>query len=80
MFKAALVGVLRSPASFYDTTPIGKYMPFRWSNILTCRLGRIISRLSKDQDTLDTELSMTLYQVDAAIYWRQFIFSKQIHF
>jgi hypothetical protein len=25
--------------------------------------GRILSRLSKDQDTLDNELSMTLYQV-----------------
>jgi hypothetical protein len=27
--------------------------------------GRILSRLSKDQDTLDTELSSTLYQVGA---------------
>ncbi|KAF9472565.1 multidrug resistance-associated ABC transporter [Pholiota conissans] len=46
MFKAALRGVLRSPAAFFDTTP----------------LGRILSRLSKDQDTLDNELSMTLFQ------------------
>lgn len=46
LFKAALRGVLRSPASFFDTTP----------------MGRILSRLSKDQDTLDTQLSMTLFQ------------------
>ncbi|KDQ53927.1 hypothetical protein JAAARDRAFT_38897 [Jaapia argillacea MUCL 33604] len=46
MFKAALMAVLRSPISFFDTTP----------------MGRIISRLSKDQDTVDTELSMTLFQ------------------
>ena len=26
-------------------------------------IGRILSRLSKDQDTLDNELSMTLMQV-----------------
>lgn len=47
MFKAALNGVLRSPVSFFDTTP----------------MGRVMSRLSKDQDTLDTQLSMIMYQV-----------------
>lgn len=47
LFKAALNGVLRSPTSFFDTTP----------------MGRIVSRLSKDQDTLDTELSQTAFQL-----------------
>ncbi|RPD56133.1 multidrug resistance-associated ABC transporter [Lentinus tigrinus ALCF2SS1-7] len=42
MFKAALIAVVRSPVSFFDTTP----------------LGRIISRLSKDQDTVDAELAI----------------------
>ncbi|PPQ81812.1 hypothetical protein CVT25_013648 [Psilocybe cyanescens] len=46
LFRTALRTVLRSPISFFDTTP----------------MGRILSRLSKDQDTLDTELSMTLMQ------------------
>ncbi|KII85519.1 hypothetical protein PLICRDRAFT_319144 [Plicaturopsis crispa FD-325 SS-3] len=46
MFRAALRGVLYSPASFFDTTPI----------------GRILSRLSKDQDTLDAEIANTIYQ------------------
>jgi ABC-type multidrug transport system fused ATPase/permease subunit len=32
---------------FFDTTP----------------MGRIVSRLSKDQDTIDQELSLTLYQL-----------------
>lgn len=54
--------VLKSPVAFFDTTPIGmstrRYMVF-----FSSALGRIISRLSKDQDTLDSELSMTLNQV-----------------
>ncbi|KAF9466008.1 multidrug resistance-associated ABC transporter [Collybia nuda] len=45
LFRAALNGVLRSPVSFFDTTP----------------MGRIQSRLSKDQDTLDSELAMTIW-------------------
>ncbi|KAJ7054729.1 multidrug resistance-associated ABC transporter [Mycena amicta] len=47
LFKAALGHVLRSPTAFFDTTP----------------MGRITSRLVKDQDTLDNELSMTLFQL-----------------
>ncbi|KAF8578287.1 multidrug resistance-associated ABC transporter [Ramaria rubella] len=47
LFKKALHGVIRSPISFYDTTP----------------MGRILSRLSKDQDVLDNQISSTLYQL-----------------
>ncbi|KAH9849408.1 multidrug resistance-associated ABC transporter [Lenzites betulinus] len=47
MFKAALNTVMRSPVAFFDTTP----------------LGRIMSRLSKDQDTIDAELSMIAVQL-----------------
>ncbi|EMD36548.1 hypothetical protein CERSUDRAFT_115579 [Gelatoporia subvermispora B] len=47
IFKIALMAVLRSPVSFFDTTP----------------MGRVMSRLSRDQDTLDTEVSMTAYQL-----------------
>lgn len=46
LFRGALSGVMGSPVSFFDTTP----------------MGRIFSRLSKDQDTLDTEMSMVMFQ------------------
>jgi ATP-binding cassette, subfamily C (CFTR/MRP), member 1 len=48
LFRGALHGVLRSSIpDFFDTTPT----------------GRIMSRLSKDQDTLDTQLPTTLFQL-----------------
>ncbi|KAF8884414.1 multidrug resistance-associated ABC transporter [Gymnopilus junonius] len=46
LYKAALSGVLSSPTSFFDTTP----------------MGRIISRLSKDQETIDQQLPLILMQ------------------
>ncbi|TFK23813.1 ATP-dependent bile acid permease [Coprinopsis marcescibilis] len=44
--KRALQGVLRAPVSFFDTTP----------------MGRVLSRFSKDQDTLDTDMAMVSFQ------------------
>ncbi|KAL0562890.1 hypothetical protein V5O48_019188, partial [Marasmius crinis-equi] len=46
LFRSALRAALKSPLSFFDTTPV----------------GRILSRLSKDQDTLDQELTTNLSQ------------------
>ena len=65
LFKASFRAVLRSPASFFDTTPIGEIFCQRDRQFadFRCILGRILSRLSKDQDTLDTELAMTMWQV-----------------
>ncbi|GAW10561.1 multidrug resistance-associated ABC transporter [Lentinula edodes] len=51
LFATVLKKVLQSPVSFFDTTPI----------------GRILSRLSKDQDTLDTELPLTMMQFLATV-------------
>ena len=64
LFRAALNAVLRSPTSFFDTTPLGLSFSFPFlKSTLTMYIGRILSRLSKDQDTLDNELAMTLQQV-----------------
>ncbi|RXW15854.1 hypothetical protein EST38_g10001 [Candolleomyces aberdarensis] len=52
LFVSALNGVLRSPISFFDTTP----------------MGRILSRFSKDQDTLDTEMSMIMFQFSNTLF------------
>ncbi|KAH6879589.1 cadmium ion transporter [Coprinopsis sp. MPI-PUGE-AT-0042] len=45
LFKSALSGILHSPLSFFDTTP----------------MGRILSRLTKDIETLDNELAQIIY-------------------
>lgn len=68
MFKASLNAVLRSAVSFFDTTPMGtsevndmlaKNKPTQ----IILFIGRVMSRLSKDQDTIDTEISMIAFQV-----------------
>lgn len=46
LFQTALRHVLRSPIVFFDTTP----------------MGRILSRLSRDQDILDSQLMLTMMQ------------------
>ncbi|KAJ8496778.1 hypothetical protein ONZ45_g12317 [Pleurotus djamor] len=51
LFKAALSAVLKSPVAFFDTTP----------------MGRILSRLSKDQDVLDNELAMVMFRLLATV-------------
>jgi len=68
LFKTALNAVLRSPTSFFDSTPLGLSLSlFSISlSISMMYIGRIVSRLSKDQDTLDNELSMTLMRVCSA--------------
>jgi ATP-binding cassette, subfamily C (CFTR/MRP), member 1 len=65
LFKAALGGVLRSPVSFFDTTPMGMHVYFAGIDLPPLNIcpGRILSRFSKDQDILDNQLSITLYQV-----------------
>ncbi|TFK23810.1 ATP-dependent bile acid permease [Coprinopsis marcescibilis] len=50
--KRALQGVLRAPVSFFDTTP----------------MGRVLSRFSKDQDTLDTDMSMISFQFSNTLF------------
>ncbi len=68
MFKSSLGHVLGSPVSFFDTTPMGQYYTsLRHFHALTILEGRILSRLSKDQDTVDAELSLTLTQVRCTV-------------
>lgn len=67
MFKASLNAVLRSAVSFFDTTPMGtsETNPKLAEEIdmADVYIGRVMSRLSKDQDTIDTEISMIAFQV-----------------
>ena len=66
LFKMALRGVIRSPISFYDTTPMGmSCLSFLKNDFydMVRFVGRILSRLSKDQDVMDNQLSFVVYQV-----------------
>ncbi|KAG8805929.1 hypothetical protein FRC17_005264, partial [Serendipita sp. 399] len=47
LFRTALESLLRSPVSFYDTTPV----------------GRILSRLSRDIESLDNQLPNAMFQL-----------------
>ncbi|CAG7855058.1 Canalicular multispecific organic anion transporter 1 AltName: Full=ATP-binding cassette sub-family C member 2 [Serendipita indica DSM 11827] len=47
LFRTALTALMRSPVSFYDTTPV----------------GRILSRLSRDIESLDNQLPSALFQL-----------------
>ena len=66
MFRTAFMAVVRSPISFFDTTPLGE-LHLHVGHVRIeqefHRAGRIMFRLSKDQDTIDTELSMIATQV-----------------
>ena len=71
LFKTALNAVLRSPTSFFDTTPLGPSLSFLFLclySIMMCNIGRVLSRLSKDQDSLDNELWLTMMQVRSTLY------------
>ncbi|EJD45444.1 ATP-dependent bile acid permease [Auricularia subglabra TFB-10046 SS5] len=52
LFAAALSHVMRSPVSFFDTTP----------------MGRVVSRLTKDVNTLDQGLSFIFYSLFVGIF------------
>jgi hypothetical protein len=60
MFKASLSGIMHSAISFFDTTPMGMLL-----SVVFClsngSLGRVLSRLSKDQDTIDTEIAIIAF-------------------
>jgi len=68
LYKGALAGVLRSPVSFFDTTPMGMRLylilfllgvNFAWCPFS----GRISARLTKDQSAIDNQLPFALLQV-----------------
>jgi len=63
MYKKALAAVLNSPTSFFDTTPMGEIGHTLLGLFANGVLGRILSRLSKDQDVIDTQLPFGFLQV-----------------